>query len=123
MTSATQASATALPLDSFPPQPSLYRLLSIYWDRYEALTHAMTVTDATAAGTKERGQAEQAQAERGNEVDAAGVAICAFIPRWSMDAKIKSHFVDTLADFNCGTLTEPETTALLSTLPFVCRAK
>jgi hypothetical protein len=82
--------------------PSLYQLLSRYWDRCEALAQAMNVTDRTKDGTPERETADAAQTAIGNEVNELACAICAFVPTRIHEARFKTSFVEMLMNDNGG---------------------
>jgi hypothetical protein len=97
-------------------ETSFYHLMAIYWDRYESLDQAMDATDATDAGTPERSAAEARQFSAGDQLSEASCAICAYVPRRRMDARIKADFLRTLAAGNGGQLEKEEEAALLSSL-------
>jgi hypothetical protein len=97
-------------------ETSFYRLMAIYWDRYESLDQAMDATDATDHGTPERSAAEARQFAASDHLSEAACAICAYVPRLRMDARIKADFLRMLAAGNGGQLEKEEEAALLSSL-------
>lgn len=113
-TDATRATAEAL-----PEEPSLFRLIANYWDQYDILVSAMKATDMTMDGTPEREAADQFQCEAGESVAEAAINVCGYLPTWSWEAKVKSHFLNCLADANAGNLTQDETRALLLAQPLL----
>lgn len=98
-------------------RPSLYRLLADYWEKYDLLDLAMQETDATSSGTPEHEAAQIKQFEAGNRMDEAACAICAYVPVWQFEARIKAGFVAYLAKENCGGLDSEWASALIQSLP------
>ena len=72
--------------------PSLYRLISIYWDRYDLLTEAMTKADA-AEGDVAKKKVGAAQFRAGDRLAEVVVDICGYLPTWKVDARLKRDFI------------------------------
>lgn len=107
--------------DNTEPAPaaslSIFRLIATYWEAYDRLDIAMQETDAVKDGTPEREAAEQKQFTAGDELDKAACAVCAYVPIYPFEARIKADFVAALARENGGTLDREWTSALLPSLP------
>jgi hypothetical protein len=97
--------------------PSLYRLMSIYWDRFNDVCKAMAKTDQFDFDTPEREAAFEAQGAAGDRLAKVACAICAFVPHNRIEARIKAQFLKEMAAGNGGRLYEEEQDALLSSLP------
>lgn len=84
---------------------SIYLLLAGYWTAYDFLmnTQEEEGTDAEIAACL--------------HLNAAEIAICAFVPTRLSEARLKADFVTRLASENKGNLETRCTAALLSTLP------
>lgn len=85
--------------------PSLSRLLSIYWDRHDLLTIAMNAADA-AEGEPAKKKADAAQTRAGERCIEAVVAICAYVPAWKYEARLKQEFLTSYIR-SAGTYLEP----------------
>lgn len=101
--------------------PSLYRLLSMYWQRQEDYSTASARIEKTAADAPEYATeyaaafpAQYAACER---LSATEKAIAGFIPQNRREAKAKADFLMQLAADNDGRLDVDVTAALLSSLP------
>lgn len=100
-----------------PPEPSLYRLISNYWDLYDKLNQAMRAADAAEDGDPEKSaQAEAAQSEASDGLDEAGMAVLAFVPSGFIEAKVKHSFVTGLMDREGGRLDTDQLDALVSSM-------
>ncbi len=103
--------------------PLLPRLLASYWGHYAAVIEAMDQADSAPKGTAEHAAADERQMTEGGLLEEGTLAICAFVPRHAVDARIKTSFLADLARENSGHLSEGETAALLSSLPHLIALK
>lgn len=94
---------------------TIYRLIAIYWDRYDLLVAAMAATDETIRETPDRQSAEKTQSEAGDALDEATWPILSYVPTQLVDAKIKHNFVDGLERRNGGLTSDEVSTLLAST--------
>lgn len=95
--------------------PSLYRLISTYWDRYDLLVEAMKRTD-DAEGDLAKKKANAAQFRAGDRLTEVVVEICAYMPTWKVDARLKRDFIASYIK-SSGTYLEPAAMdALLKTV-------
>lgn len=98
-------------------EPSLYRLISLYWERYDLLNQAMRAADAVEDGdSEESAVAEAAQSEASDRLDEAGMAVLAFVPTWIIEAKVKHSFVTGMMDREGGRLDTDQLDALVSSM-------
>lgn len=100
-----------------PLPPSLYRLLSDYWHCYDALEMAMAATDASEPDTADRASCDIWQAQAGERLQEASIAVLEFVPTRRFEAIHKTTFVETIVAGNGGMLYEDEVAALVSSLP------
>lgn len=97
--------------------PSLYSLVSTYWQRMDDYSVASERTEQATDGTPDYAAAFIIQSAAGERLSDAERAIAGFIPRTRSEAKVKSDFLKQLAADNYGRLEKDVTTALLSSLP------
>lgn len=103
---ATSSATTRQTLTTSPKSASssIYLLIAAYWTAYDELMNAQA---------EEGTDAEIAACLR---LNAAEMAICAFVPVRISEARLKAEFVRRLAAENLGHLEAGCTAALLSTL-------
>ncbi len=96
---------------------SIYSLIAAYWTAYDALIHAMDMNAATEAGTPAHSASLASELQAQERWNNARIAVCAFVPRETHEAKCKAEFIHHVAAENGGRLDAEEFAALLSSLP------
>lgn len=101
-----------------PARPaSVYSLIAAYWTAYDALVAAMDDVSACEDGTEAHAAAVIVEDRAQERWSSARIAVCAFVPSETHEAKCKAEFIQHIAAENGGRLDTEEFAALLSSLP------